>query len=244
MNDRVSEELLAEAAGRATDRHIAMQSMKVRAAALPRIRWKGQNVITTEALAQLYNTDEANIRMNYSRNSARFDEDIHFFKVSGRALADLRVTLSGSQISTKTRSLMLWTERGATRHAKMIETDQAWDMFVALEDHYFKQFQVDVDLEPATAEDKRPLHIAAYDLAVKNRVPISTGHRIHNEAAGTDHYSQMSKGGTKLALQASALLIERTATSDDFSQIEARKRRPAGDTQLQLGFDEASSTKD
>lgn len=79
MNDRVSEELLAEAAGRATVRHIAMQSLKVQAAALPRIRWKGQNVITTEVLAKLYGTDEANVRMNYSRNSARFDDGIHFF---------------------------------------------------------------------------------------------------------------------------------------------------------------------
>jgi hypothetical protein len=174
--------------------------------------------------------------MNYSRNSARFDDGIHFFKVSGKALADLRVTSSGLQISAKTRSLMLWTERGATRHAKIIETDQAWDMFVALEDHYFKQFEVDPDLDPATAEDKRPLHIAAYDLAVKNRVPISTGHRIHNEAAGTDHYWQMTKGGTRLALQASAPLIERTATPEEFAQIEARKRRPAGDAQLELGF--------
>ena len=32
---------------------------------------------------------------------------------------------------------MLWTERGAARHAKMLETDKAWDVFEQLEDSYF-----------------------------------------------------------------------------------------------------------
>ena len=32
---------------------------------------------------------------------------------------------------------MLWTVRGAARHAKMLETDMAWDVFEMLEDSYF-----------------------------------------------------------------------------------------------------------
>ncbi len=39
----------------------------------------------------------------------------------------------------KARSLILWTERGAARHAKMLETDQAWEVFEKLEDCYFSQ---------------------------------------------------------------------------------------------------------
>ncbi|EGA8634781.1 hypothetical protein ABRM53_005331 [Escherichia coli] len=42
-------------------------------------------------------------------------------------------------MSPKARSLILWTERGAARHAKMLETDQAWDVFEKLEDCYFSQ---------------------------------------------------------------------------------------------------------
>lgn len=97
----------------------------VEAESLPALVWGGVKVITTELLAQMYGTDVKNIQMNHTRNLARFEQGVHFFKVSGKALADLRPTLSGSQISAKTRSLMLWTERGAARHAKMIETDQA-----------------------------------------------------------------------------------------------------------------------
>ncbi|EFB5914834.1 ORF6N domain-containing protein [Escherichia coli] len=106
-------------------------------------------VITTELLAQLYCTEINNIKVNYTRNSERFVEGKHFFKVVGDELKILRVTLSNSQnlqpslrglqISPKARSLILWTERGAARHAKMLETDQAWEVFEKLEDCYFSQ---------------------------------------------------------------------------------------------------------
>lgn len=45
------------------------------------------------------------------------------------------------KISPKTRTLILWTERGAARHAKMLETDQAWEVFEKLEDSYFNQYE-------------------------------------------------------------------------------------------------------
>lgn len=110
-------------------------------------------VITTELLAQLYGTDSDNIKKNYSRNADRFCEGKHFYKVIGDELKNLRVTLSHSQnpISPKTRSLILWTERGAARHAKMLETDQAWEVFEKLEDCYFSHKQ-----PPATQNSPPP----------------------------------------------------------------------------------------
>ncbi|EHL0266720.1 ORF6N domain-containing protein [Escherichia coli] len=106
-------------------------------------------VITTELLAQLYSAEVKNIQNNYARNAERFIEGKHFFKVAGDALKNLRVALNysqnlqpslrGLQISPKARSLILWTERGAARHAKMLETDQAWEVFEKLEDCYFSQ---------------------------------------------------------------------------------------------------------
>ncbi|WP_229970096.1 ORF6N domain-containing protein [Escherichia coli] len=116
-------------------------------------------VITTELLAQLYGTEPVRIRQNHHENKVRFVEGKHFFKVVGNDLKELRVALNysqnlrvtlsnsqnlqpslrGLQISPKARSLILWTERGAARHAKMLETDQAWDVFEKLEDCYFRQ---------------------------------------------------------------------------------------------------------
>lgn len=116
-------------------------------------------VITTELLAQLYGTEPVRIRQNHHENKVRFVEGKHFFKVVGNDLKELRVALNysqnlrvtlsnsqnlqpslrGLQISPKARSLILWTERGAARHAKILETDQAWDVFEKLEDCYFSQ---------------------------------------------------------------------------------------------------------
>ncbi|WP_407345107.1 ORF6N domain-containing protein [Dickeya ananatis] len=106
---------------------------------LPAISHNSIPVITTELLAQLYGTGSAVIRKNHSRNQNRFVCGKHYYKVTGNDLDVLRVSLRHSQISPKTRALILWTERGAARHAKMLETDQAWDVFEMLEDHYFNQ---------------------------------------------------------------------------------------------------------
>lgn len=109
-------------------------------------------VITTELLAQLYGTEPVRIRQNHHKNKDRFVEGKHFFKVVGDELRNLRVALNYSQnpISPKVRSLILWTERGAARHAKMLETDQAWEVFEKLEDCYFSQKQ------PATTRQVEP----------------------------------------------------------------------------------------
>ncbi|EFH4262390.1 ORF6N domain-containing protein [Escherichia coli] len=118
-------------------------------------------VITTELLAQLYGTEILNIQVNFTRNKERFVEGKHFFKASGEELKNLRLTLSKSQnpISPKTRSLILWTERGAARHAKMLETDQAWEVFEKLEDSYFNQYEK----ERATGKMNIDIHLAIRD---------------------------------------------------------------------------------
>lgn len=111
--------------------------MAVEAKDLQIIEYRGLRVATTEQLAVGYGTDVANIKMNYSRNANRFVEGKHFFKVVGKELADLRVSFSYLQISSKTRSLMLWTERGAANHAKMLETEQAWSYYDEMVEFYF-----------------------------------------------------------------------------------------------------------
>ncbi|EHS7370303.1 ORF6N domain-containing protein [Salmonella enterica] len=107
-------------------------------------------VITTELLAQLYGTNAHSITKNHRSNADRFILGKHYYKIVGEELATLRITFGDLQISPKTRSLILWTERGAARHAKMLETDQAWEVFEKLEDCYFSQKQ------PATTRQVEP----------------------------------------------------------------------------------------
>ena len=94
--------------------------------------------MTTEQMADLYGTDSVNIRKNYTRNAERFIDGKHFFKVEGDELRTLKNSLSDFEVlSPNTRSLTLWTEKGAARHAKILDTDQAWDIFEQLEEVYF-----------------------------------------------------------------------------------------------------------
>ncbi|MDU3365830.1 MAG: ORF6N domain-containing protein, partial [Proteus mirabilis] len=130
---------------------------------IPAIMHNGIPVVTTELLAELYDTKSNNIKVNHSRNAGRFIEGKHYFKVIGNALKNLRVTLSNLQISPKARSLILWTERGAARHAKMLDTDKAWDVFELMEDHYFNKGknEVVVSTRPITQREKDAHNINA-----------------------------------------------------------------------------------
>ena len=130
---------------------------------LPRLAYKGIPVVTTETLALAYEVDAVSIRKNFSCNKGRFTEGKHYFSITGKELNAFRlsVTESNSQISPKVRALTLWTERGAARHAKMLNSDKAWDMFELLEETFFrvagKQIQEALGLTPADRSDLKAL---------------------------------------------------------------------------------------
>lgn len=121
-----------------TSLNLAVHETNVDPHAFPVIEWKTLRVVTTETLADGYGCDEKSIRMNLSRNLDRFEEGKHYFLVTGAELKNLRATVSGSQISSKARSLTLWTEKGAARMSKIIDSDEAWNFFERLEDSYFR----------------------------------------------------------------------------------------------------------
>jgi hypothetical protein len=116
--------------------------MAVEAKDLQIIEYREQRVATTEQLAAGYGTTVDRIRQNFNRNKTRFIEGKHCFQVEGKELDDLRVSFSDAQISPKTRTLTLWTERGAANHAKMLETDQAWSYYDEMVEFYFTRRDV------------------------------------------------------------------------------------------------------
>ncbi|EFB0086185.1 ORF6N domain-containing protein [Salmonella enterica] len=111
-------------------------------------------VITTELLAKLYGTERQRVTNNFNRNKERFVEGKHYFMAKGETLENLKNSLRDFQtIAPNVRKLILWTERGAARHAKMLETDQAWEVFEKLEDCYFSQKQPATTRQVETAVD-------------------------------------------------------------------------------------------
>lgn len=135
----------------------------------PVVEYSNQPVVTTEQLAEFYGCEPSNIKKNFNANTSRFIAGKHFFKLEGDELKNLRVTFSDLQISSMTRSLMLWTKQGAARHSKMLGTDRAWDMFDLLEENYFNQkqepkSQIDILVESAKALQRQERELARLKL--------------------------------------------------------------------------------
>lgn len=164
-----------------TSLNLAVQKRNVDPQSFPVLEWSGMRVVTTEMLASGYGCEEKSIRMNLSRNLERFEEGKHYFMVTGADLKNLRATVSGSQISTKVRTLTLWTEKGAARMSKIVDTDEAWSFFERLEDSYFRPAPVaaipltyEAALEDLLAKVKENRIIAEQrDRAVKEKRWIS-----------------------------------------------------------------------
>ncbi|EFI89744.1 hypothetical protein HMPREF9551_01222 [Escherichia coli MS 196-1] len=99
-------------------------------------------------------------------------------------------------IAPKVSHLFLWTARGAARHAKILETEKAWEVFEKLEDCYFDRKPANVsgdvrlsggaDLSKATQviEKFMPAIMEAIKLEDKKEysAPLKPGYRslIHS----------------------------------------------------------------
>ncbi|MDC4403554.1 ORF6N domain-containing protein [Acinetobacter baumannii] len=131
------------------------------------INYKAIPIVTTEMLADFYGTDINNIRQNFSRNIERFVEGKHFYKLEGSELKAFKNSVTNCHaVKKNARIVNLWTERGAARHAKMLDTDQAWEVFEQLEDCYFHRKDI---LSKTHKSEREPLTSAVNMLVSKTK---------------------------------------------------------------------------
>lgn len=104
------------------------------------MEFKRQRIMITKTLAEQFGTDETNIKTNFNRNKSRFIKGKHYFQLEGDELKEFKrlVTDSNDPSIKFTSVLTLWTDRGAARHAKILDTDEAWDIYEELEETYFR----------------------------------------------------------------------------------------------------------
>jgi len=102
------------------------------------IKFKNQNVITTELLAEIYGTDVKNISNNFNRNKKNFEKNKHYYLLEGEELKEFKGIHLKDESLKFVSQLYLWTERGANRHCKILDTDKAWEQFDNLEETYFR----------------------------------------------------------------------------------------------------------
>lgn len=120
---------------------------------LPVLEWEGVRVVTTETLAKGYGTDAANLRKNFERNVKRFVDGVHVFHLTGSKLKEFKnyatkshlvgcnTTTASYVVNKHAKHFTLWTEKGAARMSKIVDTDQAWEFFEKLENAYFRPRQ-------------------------------------------------------------------------------------------------------
>ena len=91
---------------------------------LRQVEYKDDLILTTEQLAEFYGMTTNNIKKNFQRNKDRFIEGKHYYFLKGASLKAFKDLVTDSPlVGKRAPSLFLWTKRGASRHAKILDTD-------------------------------------------------------------------------------------------------------------------------
>lgn len=101
------------------------------------IEHNNQRVLTTQQLADGYETDAQIIRNNFNRNRDRYVSGIHYYLLEGAEFQAFKAT-NQIDLPLNINSMYLWTEKGALLHAKSLNTDRAWEVYQELVDTYFR----------------------------------------------------------------------------------------------------------
>ena len=103
------------------------------------IEMNNQRILTTQQLAAVYETDTNNIKNNFANHKDHFVEGVHYYLLKGEELRAFKREVNNIDlVKTNVNQLYLWTERGANRHCKILDTDKAWEQFDNLEETYFR----------------------------------------------------------------------------------------------------------
>ncbi|MEI5701445.1 ORF6N domain-containing protein [Acinetobacter baumannii] len=186
------------------------------------INFKSIPVITTAMLAEFYGTEPIRIQQNHHENKQRFIEGKHFFKIVGQELKEfvtsLKLVANFPVISNKTRSLILWTERGAARHAKMLDTDQAWEVFEQLEDCYFVRKEI---LAKTHKSEREPLTNAVNLLVAKTKhLNYSDAYKLVHQRFNVQHIDEIPYDVIPVAVEYVHHLIAMYSNAEKYKDTE------------------------
>lgn len=141
------------------------------------LEYNGQRILTTQQLAEIYETSVDNIKMNFNRNNKNFEKGTHYYFLEGEELKKFKNEVTDSYLVGKNASsLYLWTERGASRHCKILDTTKAWEQFDNLEATYFKVKEANAQIKGedlialAVIEAQKLLSQKDKEIEMKNQI--------------------------------------------------------------------------
>lgn len=147
------------------------------------IEFKEQRILTTKQLAEVYMCSETHIQQNFNNNIKHFEEGKHYYLLKGESLREFKRNIDLIEVAPNVNKLYLWTERGANRHCKILDTDRAWEQFDNLEETYFKvkenvQAQIpkmSKELQAIFMLDEKTVEIDNRLTNLEERMTIETG---------------------------------------------------------------------
>jgi hypothetical protein len=101
--------------------------------------WKGIPVCLTKQLAEFYECSTKNLLDNFNYQKDKFRVRTHYFKLGQSQILEFNNRLEIPVCANNVTVLYLWTQKGAARHAKMLTTDKAWEVWEELETSYFEK---------------------------------------------------------------------------------------------------------
>lgn len=191
----------------ATSKELTMKSIATTESAIKQgmqvIKYNSDPVVTTEQLAAFYDADKKQISNNFLRNSTRFTAGKHFYKLQGDVLKDFKNQPSQrGLVNKKSSHLILWTERGAARHAKMLETNRAWDVYEQLEDCYFTQKEkIESPRKKTTVDERTPLRDAVNMLVGKKGLRYDDAYNMVHQRFAVDSIDELELSQIPMAVE-------------------------------------------
>ncbi len=96
-----------------------------------------RRVLTTNQLAESFDTNSKIITRNFQRNQDRYIAGTHYYVLAGDSLKAFKASRQNDDNLKYVSVLYLWTEQGAWMHAKSLNTDRAWEAYRMLIDTYY-----------------------------------------------------------------------------------------------------------
>lgn len=102
------------------------------------VEYNNIRVLTTQQIAEAYQTSTDTVTRNFNRNKDRYTEGKHYIALEGE---EKNAFVDRGQIDRglkNAKTLYLWTQKGCLLHAKSLNTDIAWEVYDQLVDNYFE----------------------------------------------------------------------------------------------------------
>lgn len=101
--------------------------------------YKNVRVLTTQQIAEAYETNSDVISKNFKNNENRYKEGKHYICLTGDELREAKANGNIYGLPMNANKFYLWTEKGCFLHAKSLGTDKAWEVYEKLVDFYFNR---------------------------------------------------------------------------------------------------------